>query len=214
MVDYPNLGLACYNLSDNNQDITKTEEHSLIIDLSGTPYTLSDDNWITAIGCDDMVVGNVRQGNRNFIGSGCASICQNRQILLDDYGECPYGTSMYWPGDGCCKTLVPRGTSYLEANLTDFSGRWPRTNFSCSYAFVGYNYKYYQSYPILNNSTGITPDDLLPPTYWGPPVTALMLDWRIGVDTSATALMDSKAIHTSHMDAKVWAQDWDFYSSS
>lgn len=183
VVDYPNLSFACYNLSDNQHGITKIEERRLVIDLSGTQYALSDENWITAIGCDDMVVGIIGQANRSFIRTGCATVCQDRQIFLNHYGDCPYVTTTYEPNDGCCRALIPRGTAYLEVYLSDLSGRWPRTNFSCSYAFVGY--KYYQpnrSFHISNNSTAIPPDDSLK--------SRNALDWRIGAVSCNEARWD------------------------
>ncbi|KAH6781373.1 hypothetical protein C2S51_006666 [Perilla frutescens var. frutescens] len=179
MVNYPNLGLACYHLSDYDRKITKTDERSLVIDLWRTQYTLSDQNWITAIGCDDMVVGIFGHANQSFIRSGCANVCWNRQLYPSyHYGYCPDGTtSSYWPGDGCCRTPVPSGTTYLEANLSDLSGRWPRTNFSCSYAFVQHiDDQSLVDYPIFDNSTGITLDDLLRRLS----ETKVTLDWRIG----------------------------------
>ncbi|XP_057802432.1 wall-associated receptor kinase-like 10 [Salvia miltiorrhiza] len=174
-VDYPRLGLACYNWSESQPGITKTEERSLSIDLSGTQFTLSEDSWISVVGCDDIIMATIRHGNRTFVGSLCATVCKNNQISSGDYyAYCPTRTSEYWPGNGCCRAPIPRGTSYLEANLSDFSGRWPRTNFSCSYAFLGSKDDYYQAtYPILNNSTQIQSDD--------PQINYVFpLDWRIG----------------------------------
>ncbi|KAH6758256.1 hypothetical protein C2S51_018491 [Perilla frutescens var. frutescens] len=186
-----NLSLACYNWSDYQHRIVKTEERSLIIDLSKTQYTLSDDTWITAIGIDAMVMGIIRQANQSFIGSICLTIFQNSEIysylhygVYYGDGECPYGSTEYWPGDGCCMTPIPRGTSYVEANLSDLSGRWPHsTNLSCSYAFVEYKdrssqYSSPESYPILIDSTMMAPrlqdrvDSIV-----------LALDWRIGTVT-------------------------------
>lgn len=72
------------------------------------------------------------------------------------------------------------GTIYLEANLTDFSGRWPRTNMSCSYAFIqNVDFSYgISSYPIPNNSTDILSSAW--ELYFGYLATAVSMDWRIG----------------------------------
>ncbi|KAH6801413.1 hypothetical protein C2S52_001877 [Perilla frutescens var. hirtella] len=183
LVNYPNLGLACYNLSNYQRGITKTEEHSLIIDLSKTQYTLSGENWITTIGCDDMVVGSIRQGNRSFISSGCSTVCSDNVVASRINGYCPYRNTRstgYLPGDGCCEALVPRGTSYLEANLTDLSGQLRRRKFfSCSYAFLkfrsnGFSYRF----DYLNNSTAAPPVDPIQDRSWRE--TIMALDWRIG----------------------------------
>ncbi|KAH6781376.1 hypothetical protein C2S51_006669 [Perilla frutescens var. frutescens] len=184
-----NLSLACYNWSDYQHRFIKTEERSMIIDLSKTQYTLSDDNWITAIGSNDMAVGIIREANQSFIGSICSTVSKNSEIDSNDYGDyypdgySPYGTTEYWPGDGCCMTPIPRGTSYLEANLSELHGSWPRsTNLSCSYAFVEYKdrssqYSSGESYPILIDSTMTTPTLHVQRLVES---IVLALDWRIG----------------------------------
>ncbi|XP_057795909.1 uncharacterized protein LOC131012021 [Salvia miltiorrhiza] len=188
-VNYPTLGLACYNWSDSQQRIIKTEEKSLIIDLATTQYTLSEDSWISVIGCDDVMVGTIRHAtNRISVGTICAAVCKNNQISNDYYAYCPTKTTEYWPGNGCCRAPIPRGTSYLEANLSDFSGRWPRTNFSCSYAFLGTKHDYYQAtYPILNNSTEIQTDD----SQKNYRLTIFPLDWRIGASNCKEAQLNT-----------------------
>ncbi|KAH6781211.1 hypothetical protein C2S52_000025 [Perilla frutescens var. hirtella] len=182
LVNYPNQAFACYSFSNSQSGIIKTEERSLIIDLSRTQYTFSSHNWINAIGCDDMVVGIIRHANRSFIGTSCAAVCRDRLINLGTSGFCPVGTTDYSPGNGCCRAAIPRGATYLEANLSELSGRWPRTNFSCSYAFLEYkdpaHSQYFLSYPILNNSTEIS-FDVMSPMLRREKV--LVLDWRIGV---------------------------------
>ncbi|XP_042043913.1 putative wall-associated receptor kinase-like 11 [Salvia splendens] len=71
-----------------------------------------------------------------------------------------------------------RGLSIgLEMAVAGHSGRWPRTNFYCSYAFLGTKDDYYEAtYPIFNNSTQILSDD--PHINYRP--TIVPLDWRIG----------------------------------
>ncbi|KAH6781372.1 hypothetical protein C2S51_006665 [Perilla frutescens var. frutescens] len=174
LVFYPTqlVSLACYDLSDNQRGMSKTDNRRMIIDLSRTQYTLSDENWITTIGCGDMMVAITRQANRSFIVSSCAAVCWDTQFFSNTEGYCPSGTTMYRPGDGCCRAPIPRGTTYLEANLTDLS--WPRMNFSCSYAFIDYKHYSDSSYEILNNSTAILARN-------GEP-TALSLEWRIGAE--------------------------------
>ncbi|XP_047953134.1 wall-associated receptor kinase-like 8 [Salvia hispanica] len=176
-VDYPTLGYACYNRSDPQQRIIKTEEQSLRIDLSKTQLTLSEDSWISVIGCDDIMVGMTRHVNRTSVGSTCAAVCKDNQIANDYYAYCPTKRAEYWPGNGCCRAPIPKGTSYLEANLSELSGRWPRTNFYCSYAFLGTKDDYYEAtYPILNNSTQILSND----PHINYRHTIVSLDWRIG----------------------------------
>ena len=108
-VDYPTLGYACYNRSDPQQRIIKTEEQSLRIDLSKTQLTLSEDSWISVIGCDDIMVGMTRHVNRTSVGSTCAAVCKDNQIANDYYAYCPTKRAEYWPGNGCCRAPIPKG---------------------------------------------------------------------------------------------------------
>ncbi|XP_057796398.1 wall-associated receptor kinase 2-like [Salvia miltiorrhiza] len=175
LVNYLNLASTCYN---NENGISKAEERRLTLDLMRSQYRLSEENWITAVGCDDTAVAVIGQTNLASIRTACAAICSDSWIYEYDNAQCDYGTTSLG-GEACCRVPIPRGTNYLEANLTDLSGRWPRTNFSCSYAFVEYiekNTIYTSSFPLMNNSTGITPDVLFSRTKY--PSTAL--DWRIG----------------------------------
>lgn len=103
-VKYPNLGTSCNN---SKSGIAMIEKQSLIIDLSSTQYTMSEENWITAIGCNDMVVVKARRANRSFIGSSCAAVCSD--IYSHYHGDCPFGDTTYDPGDGCCRAPIPKG---------------------------------------------------------------------------------------------------------
>ncbi|KAL1559098.1 non-specific serine/threonine protein kinase [Salvia divinorum] len=187
-VDYPTFGFACYNWSDPQRKLIKTEERSLSIDFSKTQFTLSEDSWISVIGCDDIMVGMTRHVNRTSVGSTCAAVCKDNQVANNYYAYCPTKSAEYWPGNGCCRAPIPKGTSYLEANLSEFSGRWPRTNFYCSYAFLGTKDDYHQAtYPILSNSTQILSDD--PHINYRP--TVFPLDWRIGNANCKDARLNS-----------------------
>ncbi|KAL1533216.1 hypothetical protein AAHA92_33133 [Salvia divinorum] len=135
VVHYNNLASTCYNLSAYQMGITKPEERKLIIDLLKTQFSFSDDNWITAIGCNAIVVGVSGEDSLTSIQSSCAAICPDS--VSYNSASCSFGRT-YLEGTGCCRVPIPRGTSYLEANLSDLTGRWPRTNFSCSYAFIEY----------------------------------------------------------------------------
>lgn len=108
-VKYPNLALACYNLSDYQRGINLTESSSITIDLSATQYTLSDENWVTAVGCDDMVAA-LGTTTQNF-GGGCVSFCANGDVS-GSRGSCPEDGNGYSPGTGCCRTPIPRGKQH------------------------------------------------------------------------------------------------------
>ncbi|KAH6822096.1 hypothetical protein C2S53_000646 [Perilla frutescens var. hirtella] len=173
-VKYPNLALS--NYSRNSVRVL-----SVVYDLSRTQYAFSDDNWLTAIGCDDMAAVTGR-ANRSFSG-GCVSYCQDRN---DSGGvaSCPDNSNGYGLGTGCCRTPIPKGTTNLYVNLTDVHKNWRESKlFSTSYAFVG------EKKVITNQSEfSYRLNDLANATIflsdnWAakntPPV---LLDWRIGAE--------------------------------
>ncbi|XP_019054404.1 PREDICTED: wall-associated receptor kinase 2-like [Nelumbo nucifera] len=66
-------------------------------DLEGTPYTISHTaNRFIVIECD--AYGLIR-GSKGGFTSGCMSVCQEREDLID--GACS--------GEGCCQTTIPKG---------------------------------------------------------------------------------------------------------
>ncbi|XP_042031844.1 wall-associated receptor kinase-like 2 [Salvia splendens] len=166
-VNMPNLALSTYGQG--------ARILTVVYGLSTTRYTFSDQNWLTAIGCDDMaaVTG---LANRSFSG-GCVSYCQS----AGDSGgvaSCPNDSNGFGLGTGCCRTPIPKGTTNLFVNLTDVHRNWRNNKlFSTSYAFVGEMVTSNFSYRLndLNNATIFLSDN------WSakntPPV---VLDWKIG----------------------------------
>ncbi|KAG6390723.1 hypothetical protein SASPL_148467 [Salvia splendens] len=185
-----NMASTCYNLSAYENGITKPEERKLVIDLLKTQFTLSDENWITAIGCNAMLVGGViGEGKLTSIGSSCAAICSDSISYYNrmqyEYADCNFGRGSNLGDDGCCRVPIPRGTSYLEANLSDLTGQWPRTSFSCNYAFIEYmdrnkDNNYESSFPLFINSSGTRPDLALLGEYFYFKSSHMSLNWRIG----------------------------------
>ncbi|XP_047977273.1 wall-associated receptor kinase-like 1 [Salvia hispanica] len=167
IVNYMNLSSNCNNWSDY-QVVPR-----LTIDLLKTQYRFSDDNWITAIGCNVMAVGVIREDKQSSIRSSCAAICSD---FYDGryYRVCDYGPTSF-AGDGCCRAPIPRGTTYLESNLTDLSER-TSANISCSYAFIQYTEKLNANdrngriFNLMNYSNPIRLN------VW----PSMALDWRIG----------------------------------
>ncbi|KAG6432054.1 hypothetical protein SASPL_103627 [Salvia splendens] len=178
-VNYPNLGFSC----------NSSERQSLIIDLSETQFTLSTKNVLTALGCDDMVVAAYgKASNASFVGGSCAASCSTSSNDIDDYGSCArfytFSTGLDWfvPAVGCCQTPISRGIAYLEANLTDLSGKWRRGKlYPCSYAFIAEKTSFvFYPFEYLSNSTAPIFTD-----YYIEPV--LVLDWRIGKENCNVA---------------------------
>ncbi|KAL1568201.1 non-specific serine/threonine protein kinase [Salvia divinorum] len=181
IVNYMNMSSNCYNGSDYQV------EPRLTIDLLKTQYSFSDDNWIIVIGCNVMLNGVIGEDKRSSIRSSCAAICSDSQIYNDGriYGDCEYGPTSY-AGDGCCRVPIPRGTTYLESNMTDLSEPQTSVNISCSYAFItnakrlNANDRYSMGFWFTNNSNVI-------PLY----VQRIMvLDWRIGAMNCKEAQQD------------------------
>ncbi|KAG6386577.1 hypothetical protein SASPL_151743 [Salvia splendens] len=175
IVNYMNLSSNCYNRSGSQVG------RSLTIDLLKTPYSLSDDNWITAIGCNVMLNGVIGEDKRTSIQSSCTAICSDSLLIYDDgttLARCIYDPTSY-AGDGCCLVPIPRGTTYLESNLTHLSELPTSANIYCSYAFTKYiekmseNVRYEAGFLLAYNSKMI-------PLLSAQPIASMALDWRIG----------------------------------
>ncbi|XP_047941064.1 putative wall-associated receptor kinase-like 11 isoform X2 [Salvia hispanica] len=97
---------TCYN----GVGITKPEERRLTIDLLKTQYSLSDEKWISAIGCEDMVVAVIGSDKQSIIRSSCATMCPGSWIDRGVIGaQCNYGTTSF----GCCRVPIPRDNNLL-----------------------------------------------------------------------------------------------------
>lgn len=112
-VSYPKMAVACYNSSRKRRQMRKTESRSLVMDLTVTGFTLSDQNVITAVGCEDMVVA-YGKSSRGFVGASCAAFCTSLKNS-GDYGFCAQSLpgegidDRYMPGFGCCQTVISKG---------------------------------------------------------------------------------------------------------
>ncbi|KAL2473595.1 Wall-associated receptor kinase 2 [Forsythia ovata] len=114
--------MACYG--------NKTQNSTIYMNFLDSPYTLSDANQFTSIGCDDLAM--VQQSSyltNTSNGGGCASYCSRDQN--------PFGVGSC-PGKGCCRTSLSKG-DFLHVNLFDMHSYWNRYSklFQCSFAFIG-----------------------------------------------------------------------------
>lgn len=181
------LNIACYDDSDTLLNET-TGDTWFGIRLTGSQYTVSEENWLTAIGCDDMVLG-LGEGNVTF-GGGCASFCNSDS---NQVGFCSNSGNGNSPGYDCCRTSVPRGIEYLGAQFMNISKKWRKKKlFPCSYAFIeekvvsddskfSYPLSYLNRRQQYRNYT------------WGPTtkIPACRLDWRIGAENCSVAQQNS-----------------------
>ncbi|KAH6801416.1 hypothetical protein C2S52_001880 [Perilla frutescens var. hirtella] len=184
-VKYPYmLAATCYsNTSVYPHNTTRDDYYS--INLMGTQYSLSDQNWLTALGCDDIVAG-FGQNKQSFAG-GCVSYCAKNES--EGFGFCPNSENGYSAGNGCCRTPLPKGTTFLAIQMSDLSGKWFRDKFfPCSYAFVEERQIPNQSvfrYPFSELSKPIVSKDDSWALNSKSPV--VRLDWRIGVENCSEA---------------------------
>ncbi|KAL8546536.1 hypothetical protein ACS0TY_006318 [Phlomoides rotata] len=173
------LTASCYNTASSVDD---AEWHG--VTMSTTQYMLSDENWLTAIGCDDLVLG-IEEDSQTFGGSDCVSYCKDRGAGV---GFCPDNSNGLFGGDGCCRAPIPRGLTSLVAQFTDLKGKWQSEKlFRCSYAFIqekGVGNQSRFSYPLsyLNNSSLFMHYDDLGAGWKTSLSLVIRLDWRIGAE--------------------------------
>lgn len=98
---YP-LSVACYNISADN----KRWKDWNTIDLQET-YTISEDNWLTAIGCDDFVAATTWIGNQSF-RDACIGYYWMPNYSTD-LGTCPSNGDGNSVGEGCCRSPISKG---------------------------------------------------------------------------------------------------------
>ncbi|XP_057797247.1 wall-associated receptor kinase-like 8 [Salvia miltiorrhiza] len=188
-VKYPYLLAATCYTNTSVYPHNNTRDGFYSIDLTGTQYSMSDKNWLTAIGCEDIVAGFGE--NKNVFAGGCVSYCPTSEP--HGFGSCPNTENGYSAGNGCCRTPIPKGTTFLAAQLSDLGGKWLRDKyFPCSYAFVVEKRTLDESvwlYPFsdLNKSINSQDDDWV---LSGPP-PVVRLDWRVGTENCSEAQKDS-----------------------
>lgn len=115
------VATRCYNETGG-----VIRQNRIAINFTGTPYSFSDTNRFTVVGCDDVAVIAGSSG-RNFT-SGCLSICSDSSDLID--GVCS--------GVGCCQTPIPKGLKTFRSALESLNNHTNVHSFDpCGYAFVG-----------------------------------------------------------------------------
>ncbi|XP_022898606.1 putative wall-associated receptor kinase-like 16 [Olea europaea var. sylvestris] len=161
------LARSCYGMPTNDN----TLNYSIYLNFESTPYTLSDENQLIAVGCDDLaIVQQFSDQIHNYSGIGCLSFCP--YLANHSIGSCPL-----W---GCCQTSISK-TDYLNVRLVDMHTNWAPNSkyYQCSFATVGMigdlgNFTFKLS--DLNDSTSFLKNNK---EFTDRP---LVLDWRIGPD--------------------------------
>ncbi|XP_012841541.1 PREDICTED: wall-associated receptor kinase 2-like [Erythranthe guttata] len=114
------MAVTCYNKTGN---VTRED---LVDDTQiEPPFSISDANKFTTVGCDDIGLLFGLEGANST--NGCISTCSSREQVLDGYCN----------GTGCCQTSIPRGLTRLYASLDTIHKHINVWSFSrCGYAFL------------------------------------------------------------------------------
>ncbi|CAA2989089.1 wall-associated receptor kinase-like 1 [Olea europaea subsp. europaea] len=125
------LSVACNGMGLDD----KRENRNISMEFYSSPYTWSDANQVTSLGCDDLAMVQTDSSNESDGGVACASYCRN---FSDSSNESDGGVVGSCPGRGCCRTSITKGT-YVGVQLSDMHSYWSRSSrlFRCSFAFVG-----------------------------------------------------------------------------
>ncbi|CAA2984209.1 wall-associated receptor kinase-like 8 [Olea europaea subsp. europaea] len=119
------LAMACYGMEQypNQTDIN--------LNFSYSPFTFSDTNQITVVGCDDLAFVVSDKSNTNGSVAG-VSYC-TRSNIESYYGGIGSCADTY----GCFRAFISKA-DYLKVRLMDAHGIWSKSKFyQCSLAFVG-----------------------------------------------------------------------------
>ncbi|CAA3003146.1 wall-associated receptor kinase 2-like [Olea europaea subsp. europaea] len=164
------LAMACYGME---QYPNKTDIH---MDFSYSPYTFSDSNQITIVGCDDLATV---ESNKSYTNSSVAFMSHCTPSNIETY----YGsisTRSCTDTYGCFRALISK-CDYLKVELMDAHSIWSENKlYQCSLAFVGMMDGLDFTYRLSNSNA--------PETFQNSKVfmdKRLVLDWRI-IDSNCT----------------------------
>ncbi|KAK1398202.1 putative wall-associated receptor kinase-like 16 [Heracleum sosnowskyi] len=164
------LAERCYNRSG-----FKYKGIYASFNLSGTPYTFSDANVFTVVGCDDR--GSIYQAKDDYLPKGCSTTCHNAEEVRE--GECL--------GTGCCQVSV-NVVKYFDVYLSTYNNHTNNTSSfnPCGYAFLGERDKFsFRGLPDLKDEAFSNKTEAAVP---------IVLDWVIAENkTCAQADQDSQS---------------------
>ncbi|GKA44070.1 wall-associated receptor kinase 2-like protein, partial [Tanacetum coccineum] len=141
---------------------TSNDYNNINADFTNWPYTFSEVNKFTIIGCNDYALLNSATIIRSVL-TGCIVFCGRREEVVGD--ECT--------GNGCCQASVPQDIKYYTTQLYSLRNVSNRRSFApCTYAFVGDKnvFKFNGAIDLINGSSFIERiEDTVPQ----------VLDWAI-----------------------------------
>ncbi|XP_006653308.2 wall-associated receptor kinase 2-like [Oryza brachyantha] len=118
------ISSSCYNTTSKGMDSTRWE-----LDLTSTPFMLSDTNKFTVIGCRTLAYIGNRDDADNYM-SGCVSSCMQGDLSSATNGTCS--------GIGCCQTTIPNSLEFYQVWFDDTMNVTSRVynRTPCSYAVL------------------------------------------------------------------------------
>ncbi|KAI3507362.1 hypothetical protein L1887_22346 [Cichorium endivia] len=116
---YNPVAFRCYDGSGG-----VTQDFSAWANLYTTPFSFSQKNTFTVIGCDDFAL----IANEGSFTSGCLGSCSKASDV----------PSEHCTGIGCCQTTIPKGLKFYNATLFSFENHTGVESFNpCGFAFIG-----------------------------------------------------------------------------
>ncbi|KAL0288589.1 UNVERIFIED_CONTAM: Wall-associated receptor kinase [Sesamum angustifolium] len=108
------------------------DNSTFALDLSGTPFSLSNQNKLTVVGCNHVSLMSKDSKLDNYISS-CIAVCSKPQELSD--GSCS--------GIGCCQASIPKGLQYIATAMLLLNNQSDNDNFNpCGYSFLAEQNRY------------------------------------------------------------------------
>ncbi|KAL0394085.1 UNVERIFIED_CONTAM: Wall-associated receptor kinase [Sesamum latifolium] len=131
-----------------------------VLDLSGTPFSVSNQNKLTVVGCNHVSLMSKVSNFDNYISS-CIAVCSKPQELSN--GSCS--------GIGCCQASIPKGLQYIATAMLFLNGQTDNDNFNpCGYSFLAEQNSYsFRASDISDTSFVKRTMDTVP----------LVIDWAI-----------------------------------
>ncbi|KAL4557915.1 hypothetical protein LXL04_036109 [Taraxacum kok-saghyz] len=170
--------LIAYNCYDKSGYEPAENSYETWQDLDNSPFTYSEKNRFTIIGCDTLVL--IRAMSGVDFASSCVGSCNKQSDVSND--ECS--------GIGCCQTSIPKGAKSYDATLLFLNRTEVRSFNPCSYGFLGEQ----DSFRFRGEDDLFKVDEL-----WDR-ISSLpvVVDWVIGGNGSCTEATECKGNSDCH----------------
>ncbi|XP_021860583.1 wall-associated receptor kinase 2 [Spinacia oleracea] len=156
----------CYDSEGN-----VTSEIPGNLDMIGSPFSVSTENRLTVIGCDEYALLEGQGVSATLESAGCIALCNTEAVTR---GSCL--------GSGCCETpILAAGWQELSVRLSslhDGIGRPYADQPTCSYAFFARNGSFeFGGTSDITGAGGVVQNRILQEV-------PIVLDWNIQLNTS------------------------------